>query len=88
MFWQVRLTMPTLEPRAKDATPNFKEDFTRSMQLQMRYVMPVIITVFAYILASAIALYFVVSNVVAIIQELVVRRYRETPDTKTTSQVS
>lgn len=76
MFIQVRLTMPALEPRAKDAVPNFKEDFTRSMQLQMRYVMPVIITVFAYILASAIALYFVVSNLVAIAQELVVRRYR------------
>lgn len=76
MFWQVRLTMPEIKAREKDAEPNFKEDFTRSMQLQMRYVMPVIITVFAYILASAIALYFVVSNVVAIIQELYVRRYR------------
>lgn len=77
MFLQVRLTMPEIKPREKGAAPNFKEDFTRSMQLQMRYVMPVIITVFAYILASAIALYFVVSNVMAILQELYVRRFRE-----------
>lgn len=83
MFLQVRLTMPKPKPREKDAVPNFKEDFTRSMQLQMRYVMPVIITVFAYILASAIALYFVVSNVMAILQELYVRRFRNpTNDSK------
>lgn len=85
MFFQVRLTMPKLEPKTAGAQPNFKEDFTRSMQLQMRYVMPILITVFAYILASSIALYFVVSNLVAIAQELFVRRHRKTPDAKTES---
>ena len=47
------------------------------MQLQMRYVMPIIIVVVAYTL-SAIALYFTVSNIMAILQELVVKRHRHT----------
>jgi membrane protein insertase Oxa1/YidC/SpoIIIJ len=44
------------------------------MQLQMRYVMPAIITVVAYTLSASIALYFTVSNLMAIAQEYVVRR--------------
>jgi len=68
------LMLPKPTPRAKDATPDFKEDFARNMNLQMRYVMPVIITIVAYTISAAIALYFFVSNVMSIIQEYVVRR--------------
>ena len=76
MFIQVRMTMPAPEPRKADAEPNLKEDFMRSMQMQMRYVMPVIIGVVAYTISAAIALYFVVSNLTMIAQEFIVRRHK------------
>ncbi len=72
-FIHTSLSLPPQKPRDKNAEPNFKDDFARSMQLQMRYVMPVLITVVAYTLSAAIALYFTVSNLMAIAQEYVVR---------------
>ena len=75
-FFQVKLAMPALPPRDPDAAPNFKEDFGRNMQLQMRYVMPVIIFFVAYYISAAIALYFFVSNLVAILQELYIKKHR------------
>jgi YidC/Oxa1 family membrane protein insertase len=75
-FFQVRLAMPPLPPRDPNALPDLKEDFMRNMQLQMRYVMPVLIVIAAYVLSASIALYFFVSNVVGILQELYVKRHR------------
>lgn len=70
------MTLPKLAERDADAGPNFKEDFMRNMHVQMKYVMPVIIAVVAYTISAAIALYFVVSNVVGIAQEFYVKRHR------------
>lgn len=75
-YYQVKLAMPALAPRDPKAAPNFKDDFTRNMQLQMRYVMPVIIFFVAYAVSAAIALYFFVSNLVAIAQEIYVKKHR------------
>lgn len=73
------LSLPSLAPRDKDAVPNFKEDFARSMNMQMKYVMPIIIFVIAYSISAAIALYFTVSNIVSIAQEFAVRKHRLPP---------
>ncbi len=75
-FWYTNMAMPALAPREKDAAPSFKDDFARNMQFQMRYVMPIIIVFIAYTFSAAIALYFVVSNLVTILQEFVVRKHR------------
>jgi YidC/Oxa1 family membrane protein insertase len=75
-FLHTHLSMPKLEAKKEDAQPNLKEDFARSMQMQMRYVMPVIIVGVAYTLSAAIALYFTVSNLMAIGQEFIVKRHR------------
>lgn len=75
-FYQVKLSMPALPPRDPNAAPDFKADFGRNMQLQMRYVMPIIIFFVAYSISSAIALYFVVSNLVALAQEVYVKKHR------------
>lgn len=72
-FIHTHLSLPKAKPRDKDAEPNFKDDFARSMQLQMRYVMPILIFVVAYTISAAVALYFFVSNVMAIGQEYIVR---------------
>jgi membrane protein insertase Oxa1/YidC/SpoIIIJ len=65
--------MPKLQPRDPSAEPSFKDDFNRSLQLQMRYVMPIIVFIAAYTISAAIALYFTVSNIASIAQEFVVR---------------
>lgn len=70
------LAFPKPEPRDLDAPPSMKEDFARSLQIQMKYVMPVIIGVLAYTLSAIIGLYFVVSSVTAIIQELLIRKHK------------
>lgn len=75
-FIHARLAMPPLPPRKEGASPDFKDDFMRSMQLQMKYVMPIIIFVVAYTVSAAIALYFTVSNVAMIAQEFLVRRHK------------
>ena len=80
-FVQARLALPPLPASLKPstgATPSFKEDFGRSMNMQFRYVMPVFIAVISYTLPSAIALYWSVGNIFAIAQELLVKRAART----------
>lgn len=75
-YYQVKLAMPPLPPRDPNAPADFKADLGRNMQLQMRYVMPIIIFFVAYAISAAIALYFFVSNLVAIIQEVYIKKHR------------
>ncbi len=75
-YIHVTLTMPTPPPKVAGAAPNLKEDFMRNMHTQMKYVMPVLITVVAYTISAAIALYFFVSNIVSIAQEYYIRKHR------------
>lgn len=46
-----------------------QEKMMQSIQQSMKFVMPVMITVFAYIIGGAVALYWVTSNVFMILQE-------------------
>lgn len=54
----------------------FQEDLAKSMQIQMRYILPVMIGFFAYATSGAVALYWTTSNILSIAQELLVRRKR------------
>lgn len=76
-FLHTNMSLPKLPPRDPEAEPSMKDDFARNMQLQMRYVLPVIITFFAYTISAAIALYFLVSNVTSIVQELYIKKHRK-----------
>lgn len=67
-----RQTPPS--PSQNGAAPSFQEDFARSMQVQMRYVLPVMIVFIAYTASAAVALYWTTSNILSIIQELLIRR--------------
>jgi YidC/Oxa1 family membrane protein insertase len=71
-YFQAKLAMPPLKPRDENAT--FQEDFARTLQLQMKYVLPFVIVVVAYIASAAVALYWITSNIFAIGQELYVKR--------------
>lgn len=66
-----RQTPPT---PTKGSTPSFQEDFAKSMQVQMRYVLPVMISFIAFNTSAAVALYWTTSNILSIIQELLIRR--------------
>lgn len=65
-------SLPALKPKKSDA-PDFKEDLGRSMHLQMKYAMPVIIVFVAYTASSVIAIYLIVSNIMQLIQEYILR---------------
>lgn len=85
-FIHARFAIPASAPKEPGAAPNFKDDFARSMQVQMRYVMPVIIFIFAYSISAAIALYFTISNLMSIGQELLVRKHKISPSTDVGAQ--
>ena len=76
-FIQVRFSMPPLPERKAGEAASMKDEFARSMQLQMRYMMPLMITFVAYTFSAAIAIYFIVSNLMAIVTELEVRKHRQ-----------
>lgn len=71
-FFHARLSLPALQARGEKQS--FKDDLARSFHIQMRYVLPVIVAVIAYTISSAVALYWLTSNIFAIGQEIFVRR--------------
>lgn len=75
-FFQIRFSMPKYVPkeRKKGEAPSFKDDFARSMNIQMRYVFPVVVLFIAYSISGAIAIYWTTSNLFMIGQELVIRK--------------
>jgi YidC/Oxa1 family membrane protein insertase len=75
-YIQVKLVMPKPPELAPDTKPSMKDEIMRNMHTQMRFVMPVLIAVIAYTISAAIALYFVVSNLVTIAQEIYVKKHR------------
>lgn len=74
-FIHGQLSLPIMEPKA-DEGPSLRADFARSMNINMRYVMPVMIGFIAYTLSASVALYFATSSLFAIGQEFVLRRHR------------
>lgn len=76
-FIHARFVMQMPEITTKPGE-SVKDDFMRSLQLQARYILPVLIIGFAYTLYSAIALYWTVSNLFTIAQELVIRKHLRT----------
>lgn len=73
-YFQVKFAMPIMENKKSGTSPSFKEDLAKSMQFQMRYVLPIFIAVIAYTLSSAISLYWITSNLFMIGQEMVIRK--------------
>lgn len=75
-FFVSRLMMPKV-PENPDGEQTFANDLAKSMHIQMRYVFPFVIGIIAYVISGAIALYFLVSNLFALGQELYVKKLRE-----------
>lgn len=75
-FFQIRFSMPAYTPPEKGKERTLKDDFAKSMNMQMRYVFPVVVLFIAYSISGAIALYWTTSNLFMIGQELVLRKHK------------
>jgi YidC/Oxa1 family membrane protein insertase len=75
-YYQMKLSLPPVSPQKKEVDNekvSFKDEFTRNMSVQMRYVMPVFVFFIAYTISAAVALYWLTSNLFSITHELVIR---------------
>lgn len=71
-FFQMKLSVPATPPSVP-GEKSFATDFAKSMNFQMKYILPVFIAFVSYSISAAIALYWFTSNLFAIGQELYVR---------------
>ncbi|MEK7538713.1 MAG: YidC/Oxa1 family membrane protein insertase [Patescibacteria group bacterium] len=72
-YYQIKLSIPALAAPEAGAKPSFKDDFARSFNLQMRYMLPLIVFGVSYTISAAIALYWATSNLFSIAHELYVK---------------
>jgi YidC/Oxa1 family membrane protein insertase len=70
-FAQVQFSLPKME---KVENPTFKDDMSRSINMQMRYILPIFITIIAWKLSGAVALYWITGNLFTIGQEIYLKR--------------
>lgn len=63
-----------LMPKPTVSGEGFQAQFAKSLSTQTKYILPIIIIVFASRLASAVALYWAITNIFSIAQELYFRK--------------
>ena len=73
-YYQLHLSVPSVPKAEPGKELTFQEEFSRNMSLQMKYIFPVMVFFIAYSISSAIALYWIVSNLFSIGQELYVKK--------------
>ena len=71
-FFQMRLTMPK-SPAVTTDDKTFGASLAKSMNFQMKYILPVFIAFVSYSISAGVALYWFTSNLFAIGQEIYVR---------------
>lgn len=74
-FIQMKFALPAI--KKPFSSGSFKENLARSMSIQFKYVMPVIIFFIALQFASAVALYWTTMNIFAIVHEMAVKKRAE-----------
>lgn len=75
-FFQMQITIPKpkkIEKKDEKKTPAFSDELAKSMNMQMKYVMPVIMFFIAKSFPLVISLYLITSSLFAIGQELYVK---------------
>ncbi|HEY4497698.1 MAG TPA: YidC/Oxa1 family membrane protein insertase [Candidatus Paceibacterota bacterium] len=86
-FFQAKLATPPSMQNKGAAASDGKPDFASIMQKQMVFLFPVMIFIFSIQMPSAVALYWTVMNLFAIVHEAVVRR-RATRNIVATTAIS
>ena len=78
-FIQMQITLPKTKKNTttKDSkTPDFKDELAKSMNMQMKYIMPIVIFFIAKSFPVVVSLYLITSSLFAVGQELYVRKTR------------
>jgi YidC/Oxa1 family membrane protein insertase len=70
-FIQVKLSLPQL---SNSNETGLKADFAKSMHMNMKYVLPVILAFVSYSLIAVVSVYWIVSNLFMIGQEVYLRK--------------
>jgi len=73
-FIQMRLALPPTNKNETVTDNSFSEQFKKNMAFQARFVLPAVVFFVAIGFPSAIALYWITSNVFSIAHELIVRK--------------
>jgi YidC/Oxa1 family membrane protein insertase len=83
---QARISFPksaeSEKPKTDPNVPNFQADLMKGMQIQIKWVLPVFVFVFSYGLISVVALYWTISNIFGIGQEIYIRETIKKPAQK------
>ncbi len=73
-FFQAQYSVPPFVPSKNlDGKKSFKDDFAKSMNMQIKYVIPFFIFIFSFKVSGAVALYWTTKSLFMIGQELVIR---------------
>lgn len=91
-FIQIRYSMPVAPKTAPKENmtkeEKFKHDLTKTMGVQMRFMLPALAFIVSWTISGAIAVYWITSNLFTIGQELVIRRSVAREKTKAVSTVA
>ena len=80
-FLQMQIVMPKAKKKDnKSNIPNFSDELAKSMNMQMKYVMPVIMFFIAKSFPLVVSLYLITSSIFAIGQELYIRNKYKKPE--------
>ena len=74
-FFQFKISMKS---QSKPKGNSFGDNLTRSMQMQMKYIFPIIVFFISYSISGAIALYWLTTNLFSIGQEIFIRKKLKT----------
>jgi len=70
----IQAKLMTKNAPKKSENPSMSEGFAHSMNMQMKYTLPVIITIFGLSLPSALPLYWTTRNIFTILQEIFLKK--------------
>lgn len=73
-FIQAQLAVPPSSPRPASGGGSWREEMARGMNVQIRYILPAVVGLFALQFPSALALYWTTSNCFTIVHEWRVRK--------------
>jgi len=71
-YYQISVSIPKQEKNT--ASTGVQSEIAKAMAIQMKYIFPIIMAFISYTISSAIALYFITSNVFAIVQEFYIKK--------------
>lgn len=70
----IQLKFSLSNQKVPEKTGQFKDELARTMQFQMKYILPIFIAFISLKLSAAVALYWITSNIITTIQEYFIRR--------------